>query len=63
MVKPTVMKEYAGVLWENDSNTKVYFSFVPQDAPISGKITDALTGDVIDGKLEALKAYLINNEE
>jgi hypothetical protein len=59
MIKPTVMKEYAGVLWENDSNMKVYFSFVPQDAPINGKITDVLTGDVINGKLEALKVYLI----
>ena len=60
MDKPTVMKAYAGVLWENGTKTKLYFSFAPQTIPCSGAFTVALTGErVVDGRLQPLKAYQV----
>jgi hypothetical protein len=61
MDKPTVMKDYAGVLWENGTETKLYFSFVAQTVPCAGVFTEALTGGrVIDGRLQPLKAYQVS---
>ncbi len=61
MVIPTVTKDYAGVLWENDTKTKIYFSFVEQEIPVAGHYTNALTGEAItDNKLQALQVYQIS---
>jgi len=60
MGRPTVMKGYAGVLWENATETKLYFSFAPQVFPCEGIFTEAMTGELVsDRGLQPFKAYLV----
>lgn len=61
MQRRTVLPDDAGVLWENDTDVKLLFSFRDQSCPLEGSITDALTDECIsDGLLQANRAYLIH---
>jgi len=54
----TVLKDNAGVLWEDEVGNAILFSFKAQ--PYAGKAVDAATGEHIqDGKLKAYRAYRI----
>lgn len=58
MVKRTILKDYAGVRWENGSAEKLLFSFTAQS--YAGQLADAVTGaPVADGRLEKNKVYVI----
>jgi len=59
MQKRTVLKGDAGVLWENGSETRLFFSFKEQQSPVSGKLTDAGTGAIVEGEVQANRVYLI----
>ena len=58
MKKRTVLKDGAGVLWQNDAGDALLFSFKAQSYP--GKAVDAATGArITDGQLQANRAYHI----
>jgi len=60
MQRRTVLKDDAGVLWENESKTKLFFSFRDQPTSYPGSITDAVTNDAVAGdRLQSNRAYLI----
>jgi hypothetical protein len=60
MDRPTVMKGYKGVKWENATDTKLYFSFEVQSLPFAGTYTEALTGkSVSEGLLQPFTVYVI----
>jgi len=61
MLTPTVMKGYAGVLWENGTTTKIYFSFAAQAAPCTGTFMEILTGTPVSGGLlRSFTVYRVN---
>jgi hypothetical protein len=58
MEKRTVLKDDRGVIWEDGSETAVFFVFC--DQPWEARATDALTGEPVeDGTLRKNRAYLI----
>lgn len=59
MQQRTVLKDYAGVLWENGSDTRLLFSFRDQPSPVAGAVTDARTGEPVTGDLQANRAYSV----
>jgi len=44
MVRRTVLKQDAGVLWEDGRGARLFFSFADQTPPVGGAFTDADTG-------------------
>lgn len=62
MQKRTVLKDGAGVLWEDNTGTALLFSFKEQ--PLTGKALDAATGaKVTDGKLRGNRVYRITDPQ
>lgn len=60
MMTRIVVKDQAGVFWENDTKTNLYFSFKDQPSAFFGEITDAGTGMLVtDDRLRANRVYLI----
>jgi len=60
MRKRTVLKGDCGVLWENDTDTVIFFSFADQASPLAGTVTDGLTGERVAGTLKAYRIYRID---
>ena len=60
MQRRTVLKDNAGVLWENDAGQPVLYSFRTQ--PPAGKATDAATGQPVTGPLQPNHAYFVETK-
>lgn len=58
MQKRTVLKHQAGVLWENETENRLFFSFQQQPCPVDGVAIDAASGEVVHC-LMANRAYRI----
>jgi len=61
MVRRTVLKDGAGVLWESEGGEPLLFSFKEQ--PWEGQVVDAATGEPAGGTLAANRAYRIVKSE
>lgn len=60
MVTRTVLKGDRGVLWENETPDRVFFSFQAQACPCPGQYAEVGTGQVVtDGQVPAWQVYRI----
>jgi len=61
MTKRTVLRDDAGVLWENETGQSVLFSFKNQKPKAAATATDAATGEPA-ADLQANRVYLLKQE-
>ncbi len=61
MVKRTVLKDDAGVMWDDGKGKRLLFSFKKQK--VDGKVVDAVTGKNAGSSVESFKIYSIEPAE
>lgn len=59
MKRRTVLKDGAGVRWDNETNTSVIYAFRDIDQPISGRYTRADSGEPHNGSLRKNHVYMV----